>query len=95
MLVDDQLRVFLIDCPLGSFWRGKMLSYRIIKDLKTLDNHAKKYIRRTQRLRFFLNYLNKSNLDSESKQLLVRLLQRRSRRYDNQSNLSLILKNLY
>lgn len=42
VLVDNQNKVYLIDCPVGDFWRGQLLSYRMIKDLKTLDNHAKK-----------------------------------------------------
>ncbi|OQW69019.1 MAG: hypothetical protein BVN34_05755 [Proteobacteria bacterium ST_bin12] len=95
ILINDKFQVFLIDCPLGDFWKGRMLQYRIVKDLKTLDNHAKKYLRRTQRLRFFLDYMESKRLNADSKQLLLSLLRRRSRRYDKRSNLSLILRDLY
>ncbi|MES2637405.1 MAG: lipopolysaccharide kinase InaA family protein [Pseudomonadota bacterium] len=94
VLVNDSAQVFLIDCPLGDFWRGSMLSYRIVKDLKSLDNYAKKYLRRTQRLRFFLDYVNSESLDSKSKKLLLQLLKRRSRRYDNQSKFRFNIKEL-
>ncbi|MFP3458146.1 lipopolysaccharide kinase InaA family protein, partial [Psychrobacter sp. SIMBA_152] len=33
LLVDDQARLFLIDCPNGDFWHGFWLKYRITKDL--------------------------------------------------------------
>lgn len=95
VLVDKHHQVYLIDCPLGDFWQGQMLSYRIIKDLKTLDNHAKKYLTRTQRLHFFLQYVHSPRLTNEHKVLLTRLLQRRSRRYDKQSNISLIFSRSY
>jgi tRNA A-37 threonylcarbamoyl transferase component Bud32 len=95
VLIDNHHQVFLIDCPLGDFWQGQMLSYRIVKDLKTLDNHAKKYLTRTQRLRFFLQYVDSPHLTAKHKVLLRRLLQRRSRRYDKQSNLSLIFNKNY
>lgn len=95
VLVDNQNKVYLIDCPVGDFWRGQLLSYRMIKDLKTLDNHAKKYLTRTQRLRFFLTYIGGQKLTAESKLFLLRLLTRRSRRYDKQSNLSLLFTKRY
>ncbi len=90
ILIDNHHQVYLIDCPLGDFWQDQMLSYRIVRDLKTLDNHAKKYLTRTQRLRFFLQYVHSPRLTAEHKVLLIRLLQRRYRRHDKQSNLSLI-----
>lgn len=95
ILIDNQQQVYLIDCPLGDFWNGELLNYRIVKDLKTLDNHAKKHLSRTQRLRFFLDYVNSPRLTVDNKQMLLRLLQRRSRRYDKQSNLSLLLNKRY
>lgn len=95
ILIDDQQQVYLIDCPLGDFWQGRMLRYRIVKDLKTLDNHAKKHLSRSQRLRFFLSYVNSPRLTDENKLLLRQLLKRRSRRYDKKSNLSLILNSDY
>lgn len=95
ILIDDQQQVYLIDCPLGDFWSGELLNYRIVKDLKTLDNRAKKHLSRTQRMRFFLDYVNSPRLTADNKQLLLRLLQRRSRRHDKQSNLGLLLNKRY
>ncbi|HSF72090.1 MAG TPA: lipopolysaccharide kinase InaA family protein, partial [Methylotenera sp.] len=95
ILIDDNHQVYLIDCPLGDFWSGELLNYRKIKDLKTLDNRAKKHLSRTQRMRFFLSYVNNHCLTPDNKQLLLRLLQRRSRRHDKQSNLSLIFNKNY
>jgi tRNA A-37 threonylcarbamoyl transferase component Bud32 len=95
ILIDNHYQVYLIDCPLGDFWQGQILRYRIVRDLKTLDDHAKKYLTRTQRLRFFLQYVHSPQLTVEHKVLLTRLLQRRSRRHDQQSNLSLIFNKSY
>ncbi|MES2500130.1 MAG: lipopolysaccharide kinase InaA family protein [Pseudomonadota bacterium] len=95
ILIDKLNQVYLIDCPLGDFWHGPFLSYRIVKDLKNLDILAKKYLTRAQRMRFFLNYVNSPHLTEESKSLLMRVLRRRSRRYDKQSNLSLLLNKSY
>jgi tRNA A-37 threonylcarbamoyl transferase component Bud32 len=87
ILVDDKQQIYLIDCPLGGFWRGAFFRYRQIKDLKTLDNRANKHLRRSQRMRFFLDYCGTNRLNAEHKKLLRGLLQRKSRRYDKQSNL--------
>ncbi|HSI25145.1 MAG TPA: lipopolysaccharide kinase InaA family protein [Methylotenera sp.] len=95
ILIDNNHQVYLIDCPLGDFWSGELLNYRIVKDLKTLDICAKRYLSQTQRMRFFLDYMNSPRLTADNKQLLLRLLQRRSRRHDKQSNLSLIVNKGY
>ena len=36
LLVDEQRRLFLIDCPAGTFWWGPFLRYRIVKDVPEL-----------------------------------------------------------
>ncbi len=95
ILIDEQEKIYLIDCPLGDFWQGELLNYRIVKDLKTLDHYAQKYLSRSQRMRFYLSYMDSAKLTTEGKQLLLRLLKRRSRRYDKQSNLSLLLNKQY
>ncbi|ACO80599.1 lipopolysaccharide kinase [Azotobacter vinelandii CA] len=56
LLVDDEGRLFLIDCPMGGFWWGHWLCWRIVKDLACLDKVAKYELSRTQRLRFYLQY---------------------------------------
>lgn len=67
-------QVFLIDCPLGGFWIHPFLQYRKNKDLACLDKVAKKVLSRTQRLRFFLDYLEQERLDRKNKKQLVRIL---------------------
>ncbi|OYW90855.1 MAG: heptose kinase [Pseudomonadales bacterium 32-61-5] len=62
LLVNDQDAIFLIDCPTGNFWWGPFLRRRIIKDLACLDKVAKYALRRTQRLRFYLQYCGRSRL---------------------------------
>ena len=74
LLVDDQARLFFIDCPGGSFWFGPMLRYRIIKDLACLDKVAKYQLPRSVRLRFFLQYRGHSKLTAADKKMLRRIL---------------------
>lgn len=74
LLVDDQARLFFIDCPGGSFWFGPMLRYRIIKDLACLDKVAKYQLPRSVRLRFFLQYRGHSKLTPADKKMLRRIL---------------------
>ena len=68
LLVNDQVELFLIDCPTGAFWWGPLLRYRIIKDLACLDKVAKYKLSRTQRLRFYLQYRGRSGLNVADKQ---------------------------
>lgn len=63
-------KVFLIDCPAGRHWRGPMLKYRIAKDLAALDGTARTCLSRTQRLRFYLQYTQKQELDAEDKRAI-------------------------
>lgn len=74
LLVDDQGRLFFIDCPAGQFWRGPFLRYRIVKDLACLDKLAKYHLSRTQRLRFYLNYARKNRLDDADKRRIRKVL---------------------
>ena len=88
ILVDDQNKLYLIDCPLGGFWRGQFLKYRIIKDIANLDNIAKYKLSRTQRLRFYLQYLGHTHLTDADKKMLIILLTRprgRVRSYSKQA----------
>ncbi|WP_339080272.1 lipopolysaccharide kinase InaA family protein [Pseudomonas sp. TMP9] len=74
LLVDRAGQVFLIDCPSGSFWWGAALRYRIIKDLACLDKVAKKQLSRSQRLRFYLQYLGRQRLNASDKQRLRKVI---------------------
>ena len=76
LLVDeaDTPRLYLIDCPSGEFWWGPFLRYRIVKDLACLDKVAKYHLSRTQRLRFYLDYAQKTRLDASDKKRLRHIL---------------------
>ena len=74
LLVDDQAKVYLIDCPAGSFWWGPMLRYRIIKDLACLDKVAKYHLSNTQRLRFYLQYCQRSRLTAADKKKIGKIV---------------------
>lgn len=80
LLVDDQARLFLIDCPLGRIWRGHLFTHRVLKDFASLDRIGRYVLRRTQRLRFYLYYAGKTRLDAADKAFLRRLARRRERR---------------
>jgi hypothetical protein len=67
LLVNDEAKLFLIDCPNGDFWRGFWLKYRITKDLACLDKVAKYHLSATQRLRFYLQYRQRDRLDADDK----------------------------
>jgi tRNA A-37 threonylcarbamoyl transferase component Bud32 len=74
LLVDEAGKVFLIDCPSGSFWWGPVLSYRIIKDLACLDKVGKQQLSRTQRLRFYLQYRGRARLNDSDKKRLRKII---------------------
>lgn len=74
LLVDRQGRLYFIDCPTGDFWWGPFLERRVIKDLACLDKVAKYTLRRTQRLRFYLQYSGRQKLDAGDKAKLRAVL---------------------
>lgn len=75
LLVDPQRNLFLIDCPTGAFWWGPFLQRRIIKDLACLDKVAKYQLRRTQRMRFYLQYVQRGHLTREDKSRIRQILE--------------------
>lgn len=80
LLVDGGGRLYLIDCPLGAFWRGKLFEHRVLKEFATLDRVARYKLSNTQRLRFYLQYVQKNKLAAEDKGFLRRFAQRKERR---------------
>lgn len=74
ILVDDQRKAYLIDCPAGGFWWGPFLQYRIIKDLACLDKVGKYQLSRTQRLRFYCQYTGRRRLTAEDKKRIGKIL---------------------
>ena len=70
----DRPQVYLIDCPSGSYWWEPFLSYRIVKDLACLDKVAKYHLTRTQRLRFYLRYVQRERLTVDDKKRVRRIV---------------------
>jgi hypothetical protein len=76
LLVDrgDPPRLFFIDCPAGSHWWGPFLEYRRIKDLACLDKVAKYQLSRPQRLRFYLDYVQRRRLAAADRKIVGKVL---------------------
>ncbi len=76
LLVDrsDPPRLYFIDCPAGSIWWGPFLEYRKIKDLACLDKVARYQLSRPQRLRFYLDYAQRSRLTEEDRKVVAKVL---------------------
>jgi hypothetical protein len=74
LLVNDRAELFFIDCPTGSFWWGPLLRYRIVKDLACLDKVAKYKLSRSQRLRFYLQYLGRERLNTSDKKRIRQIV---------------------
>jgi tRNA A-37 threonylcarbamoyl transferase component Bud32 len=72
--VDNELDVYIIDCPQGRRLLGPMLTRGIVKDLACLDKVAKYRLSRTQRLRFYLKYRELDRLYAREKREIVRIL---------------------
>lgn len=66
--------VYFIDCPAGAFWPRPLLDYRIVKDLACLDKVARRHLRRTARLRFYLDYAQHERLSVADKLILRKVL---------------------
>jgi hypothetical protein len=80
ILVDQQSKLYFIDCPLGGIWRGKFFEYRVYKEFAMLDRVARYKLRNTQRLRFYLQYADKHRLGESDKIFLRKLVKRKTRR---------------
>lgn len=74
LLVDAQGKVFFIDCPSGGFWYGPLFWRRVIKDLACLDEVAREHLSRTQRLRFYLRYVQRRRMTPRDKKQIRRIL---------------------
>lgn len=76
LLVDggEEPTVYLIDCPSGCYWWGVFLQYRTVKDLACLDKVGKYVLTRTQRLRFYLDYVQHPQLTIQDKKRIRRIL---------------------
>lgn len=74
LLVDQQGRLFFIDCPNGGFWCWPFLGYRIVKDLACLDKVARRVLSRSQRLRFYLQYQGRRRLQASDRKHIRKIL---------------------
>ena len=76
LLVDggDEPTVYLIDCPSGNHYRGAILDYRIVKDLACLDKLARRHLSRSQRLRFYLDYVQHPRLTADDRKQIGRIV---------------------
>ncbi len=70
----ERPQVYLIDCPSGSTWWQPFLSYRVVKDLACLDKVAKYHLTRSQRLRFYLDYVQHTRLTVGDKKRVRRIV---------------------
>ncbi|WP_313950327.1 lipopolysaccharide kinase InaA family protein [Accumulibacter sp.] len=66
--------VYLIDCPSGTYHRGALLDYRIIKDLACLDKVARKQLSRSQRLRFYLDYVERARVTDQDRKRIGKIV---------------------
>ncbi|HRD93358.1 lipopolysaccharide kinase InaA family protein [Accumulibacter sp.] len=66
--------VYLIDCPSGSYYRGAVLGYRVVKDLACLDKLGKEYLSRSQRLRFYLDYAQHQRLTADDRKCIGKIV---------------------
>ena len=71
--LEAQPEVYFIDSPQGKIKKGRQ-----VDDLLTLDKRAMRELSRTQRLRFYLSYLNKKMLSTRDKKDIRRLLRRQA-----------------
>lgn len=78
--VNDEPKIFLIDCPSGKrlFW--PFLYHRKLKDLASLDKLAAKYLSRTQRLTFYLEYRQIKRLSKKDKTMIKGVFARKESR---------------
>lgn len=70
----ERPKLYLIDCPSGSFWWGPSLRKRMVKDIAGLDRLARRFLSYSQRLRFIKKYLNKERLDTADKRFIREIL---------------------
>ncbi|MFW5426806.1 MAG: lipopolysaccharide kinase InaA family protein [Methylophagaceae bacterium] len=77
---NDAPKIFLIDCPSGKrlFW--PFLYHRKLKDLASLDKLAAKYLSRTQRLKFYLEYRQINKLTIKDKKMIKGVFARKASR---------------
>ena len=84
----DGPKLFVIDCPSGSFWPWPFLYKRRVKDLACLDKLGMHYLSKTQRLRFMHDYVSALGGEGDIRQLITDVLkypERRQKRKQRQN----------
>jgi tRNA A-37 threonylcarbamoyl transferase component Bud32 len=76
LLTLEPLSVYFFDCPSGRRWFWPFRKFRLTKDLTHLDKMGRRYLSRTQRLRFYLTYAGHARLDPRDKRWLKQVLNR-------------------
>jgi len=71
---DEDPQIYLIDCPGGKRWIPPFLQYRKNKDIACLDEYGEQVLSRSQRMRFYLNYLQQDRLTPKDKRNLRHIL---------------------
>lgn len=66
--------VYIIDCPDGSIKSGLLFERGVVKDMACLDRTAKKFLSRTQRLKFYKDYKKVGKLSVDDKRMIKRVL---------------------
>ena len=77
---ENDMHIYLIDCPSGRklFW--PFFGYKRLKDLANIDKLAPNYLSKTQRLRFFYEYRQISKLSHTDKAMIHDILRHKSHR---------------
>lgn len=73
--LDDSMAVYLIDCPLGRRRLSPLYHLGWWRDLRSFDKTARRFLSRTERLRLYLSYRQKTSLASEDKKLIAKLVE--------------------
>jgi hypothetical protein len=75
----SEMEVMIFDSPIGRRWHPPFREHRLIKDLAALDQLARVYLSRAQRLRFYHLYSGRATLTDADKKRLSRVLARSAR----------------
>lgn len=71
--LEGPVSIYLIDCPLGRRHRGLLYSLGWWRDLRSFDKTARRFLSRTDRLRFYLSYTQREKLTQKDKRLIHKI----------------------
>ncbi|MBY0377668.1 MAG: hypothetical protein K2Q33_03795 [Gammaproteobacteria bacterium] len=70
---DDSLATYLIDCPLGRRHLSFLYNLGWWRDLRAFDKTARRFLSRTDRLRFYLAYRQQIKLKQKDKHMITKI----------------------